>query len=84
MYVGAAPEAKISPCLQWRAPWRPWGGEAAGEGEGRALALALALALGRLDEAQRPVADEGAVASAGKAVVAAAALGEEAAGPGAV
>ena len=34
----AAPEAKISPCLQWRAPWRPWGGEAAeqrSEGAGR-------------------------------------------------
>jgi cytidyltransferase-like protein len=55
----------------------PVGGEAAGEGEGRALALAL----GRLDEAQRPVANEGA--GAGKAVVAAAASvaasGEEAA-----
>jgi hypothetical protein len=59
----------------------PVGGEAAGEGEGRALALAL----GRLDEAQRPVADEGAGASAGKAaVVAAAASGEGAAEPGAV
>ena len=51
----------------------PVGGEAAGEGEGRALALAL----GRLDEAQRPVADESAGASAGKSVVAAAASGAE-------